>query len=217
MAESARRGEPSRVERKRAERVARVERTAARVFAQRGYEGANLDEIAAQLDMRGPSLYYYFSSKEELFLRCVRTSADEVIGRLESVAARVDDEVARLQALFREQVLIEARDYPDFLPLFVTIRLPTEDLRERLLELRREHEEVFKRAAEQVRVARGLDRVTVSVALRVAFGALAYLQDWYDPAGPMDAEELADRFAATLIIPFLAVGSEGAPPWTSPA
>lgn len=204
MSESARPSEPSRVERKRAERVARVERTAARVFAQRGYEGANLDEIAAQLDLRGPSLYHYFSSKEELFLRCVRNSADEVISRLEAVAAAEPDAARRLRLLFREQVIIEVRDYPDFLPLFVKIRLPAPDLREKLLELRRDHEAVFQRAADQVRAATGIDRPTASVALRVAFGALAYLHDWYDPDGPMGVEELADRIAATLIAPFVA-------------
>lgn len=199
---------PSRVARKRAERVARVERTAARVFAERGYEGANLEDIAAQLDLRGPSLYHYFSSKEELFLRCVRSSADEVITRLEVVAAAEADPVERLRLLFREQVLIELRDYPDFVPLFVTIRLPAADLRERLLGLRREHEAVFQRAVEQLRDAHGIDRASASLALRVAFGALAHVPDWYDPDGPMDVEELADRMAATLIGPFLTGGAD---------
>lgn len=196
-------GPPSRVARKRAERVARVERVAARVFAERGYEGANLEDIAALLDLRGPSLYHYFSSKEELFLRCVRGSADEVVTRLEAVAAAQQDPVERLRLLFREQVLIEVRDYPDFLPLFVTVRLPTAELRERLLELRREHEAVFQRAAEQLRDALGLDRVDASLSLRVAFGALAHVPDWYDPEGPMDVGELAERMAGTLMASFL--------------
>lgn len=203
MTESVRQSGPTHVERKRAERVARVERTAARMFAQRGYEGTNLDEIAAQLDMRGPSLYHYFSSKEELYMRCVRNSAGEVISRLEAVAAGEGDDIERLRLLFREQVLIEVRDYPDFLPLFVKIRLPAAELVERLLELRREHEAVFQRAAERVRLSQGTDRAAASIALRVALGALAYLQDWYDPDGPMDAEELAERIAATLITLFV--------------
>jgi AcrR family transcriptional regulator len=198
MGRSVPAGEPSRVARKRAERVARVERTAAKVFAERGYEGANLEEIAAQLDLRGPSLYHYFSSKEELFLRCVRSSADEVITRLEAVAAAEPDPAERLRLLFREQVLIEVRDYPDFLPLFLTVRLPAADLRAQLLELRRQHEAVFQRATEQLRDARGIDTARASLALRVAFGALAYLPDWFDPAGPLGVEELAERMAETL-------------------
>lgn len=198
---------PSRVARKRAERVARVERVAARVFAERGYEGANLEDIAALLDLRGPSLYHYFSSKEELFLRCVRSSADEVVARLEAVAAAEPDPAERLRLLFREQVLIEVRDYPDFLPLFVSVRLPTAELRERLLELRREHEAVFQRAAEQLRDAHGIDRIGASLALRVAFGALAHVPDWYDPGGPMEVEALAERLAATLVACFLGGGA----------
>jgi hypothetical protein len=81
-----------------------------------------------------------------------------VISRLEAVAAAEPDAVQRLRLLFSEQVIIEVRDHPDFLPLLVKIRLSAPELRDRLLELRRDHEAVFLRVAEQVRITRNLDR-----------------------------------------------------------
>ncbi len=194
---------PTRTESKRAGRVERIERAAARVFASKGYDGANFADIAAELDLRGPSLYHYFSSKDELFLRCLEHSAERVFMRLRSIAAdQRADPIDRLRALVREQVLIEVQDFPEFVPLFFKMRLSPPKLARSVLDLRREHAAIFEQAAADVRTNRGLDAGDVRVWLGVAFGALAYLQDWYDPSGALDPEQLAERMAATLVEPF---------------
>ena len=49
---------------------------AAELFAERGYVGASLGDIAGRLGVRKPSLYNYFSSKEELFIQLLRDSLE---------------------------------------------------------------------------------------------------------------------------------------------
>lgn len=49
--------------------------TAAAMFHEKGYDRSNLDDIAKMLSITKPSLYYYFSNKEEILLECV-TSAN---------------------------------------------------------------------------------------------------------------------------------------------
>lgn len=197
---------PTRIVRKRTQRIERLERTAAKVFAEKGYDGANFDLIAAELDLRGPSLYHYFSSKEELFIRCVQKSGEEVFARLRVIVNTDLDPVEKLRRLFREQVLIEIRDYPEFVPLFFKASLPMATLREAVLEVRREHAAIFEQVAEQVRRRFKLTKLDVRVALGVAFGALAYLQEWYDPHGKLGVDELAEKLADTLVEPFLHQG-----------
>jgi AcrR family transcriptional regulator len=191
-----------RVARKRAERVRLVEQTAARMFADKGYEGANLEEIAAQLDMRGSSLYHYFSSKEELFARCVENAASEVIRRLRQIAEADEPPRERLYRLFSEQVLIELRDYPDFVPLFLKIHVPVPEIRDRVQRLRREHGDVFRRVSDQVAAAEGLDPHAATISLLMAFGGLAYIQEWYDRDGRLEPGELADSVATALVATF---------------
>src|SRR5437764_15222571 len=41
-------------------------RIAARLFAERGYQGTSLADLAEQLGMQKPSLYHHISSKEDL-------------------------------------------------------------------------------------------------------------------------------------------------------
>ena len=204
-------GASAHVARKRAARIRRAEEEAARVFAERGYEGAGFEEIAGRLGLRGPSLYHYFPSKEEMFLACVEHSAAEVMRRLEAIAGRDEPPAVRLRRMFAEQVLIETRDYPAFVPLFLKMYVPVPRIQARLAELKRSHGDIIRRVAAQCAAEAGLDRGQARVALMAAFGALAYIPEWYSPAGPMSPEELARSLSATLVAPFLPPGQPSAP------
>jgi AcrR family transcriptional regulator len=193
----------SRTEQKRAARIERIERAAARMFAARGYEGTNLTDIAAEFGLRGSSLYHYFTSKDELFRRCLTHSAEQVFARLRAIAAdKQGDPLGALRALFREQVLIEVRDFPEFVPLFFTMPVPVPALAETVVRLRREHATFFERAARRATKGTGVSSREVRVALGIAFGALAYLPEWYQPQGAIGVDELADRMADGLVRPF---------------
>ena len=190
----------NRVERKRAQRVAELERAAARLFAQRGYDRTNFEDVAAELDLRGPSLYHYFSSKEELLRRCLRSSSEEVLGRLRGLIDAPGPPTATLRALLREQVLIEVRDFPEFAPLFLTMPVAVPEIRGIVLEVRRAHAAIFEEVAGRVVDGAGPDALRVRMS--VVFGALAYIPEWYDPTGRLDPETLADEMADTLLALF---------------
>lgn len=184
---------------KRADRITAMLRTAAVVFAESGYEGASLEEIASRLEMRGPSLYHYFQSKEDLFLKCVETTMARVLGRLEGIAASTAPPEERLRLLFREQTLIELRDYPEFAPLFFRIFIPQERVRRRVLDLRRTHAQVFRAVAEEAAATVSGVNEHWKVGLFLGFGSLAYLQEWYDPDGPLPPEQAAEVISEMMI------------------
>ena len=198
----------SRVERKRAERRRLVERTAAEVFAQKGYDGANFEEIAARLDMRGASLYYYYPSKEDLFLRAIENATADVLDRLRPIAESDLPAEERLRRLFVEQVLIETRDYPAFAPLFL-MSVPVPAVAQRLAELGREHSLVFRNLAREVAKKHGVPRRQATISVLLALGSLSYIHSWYDPNGPLKLEQLAEEVAEQLLQPFLGPDAPG--------
>src|SRR2546427_11817422 len=55
----------------RAKREGQMVEAATRIFGQRGYHEASMDEIAAACGITKPMLYSYFDSKEGLFLACL--------------------------------------------------------------------------------------------------------------------------------------------------
>ncbi|MEM9594946.1 MAG: TetR/AcrR family transcriptional regulator [Acidobacteriota bacterium] len=54
----------------------RLRAVALELFAEKGYAGTSLADIATRLGIRKPSLYNYYPSKEEIFLDLLRRSFD---------------------------------------------------------------------------------------------------------------------------------------------
>lgn len=200
----------SRVAHKRAARIRQILREAAIVFAEKGYDQANLEEIAARLDLRGPSLYYYFSSKEDLLLNCISNIATEVIGRLKAIASAPLPALERLKLLIKEQFLIETKDYPEFAPLFYRLTVQDPGIREQIREIRRAHGRVFREVAEEAVAAGEVREDEYKLILLLVFGALAHVGEWFNPDGPKGAEQLAEEAAAMLMRMFCPA-QEGTP------
>lgn len=56
-----------------------IERAATEVFAQRGYHGASIDEIARRSGVSPPVVYDHFASKQELHRRLLERHRDELL------------------------------------------------------------------------------------------------------------------------------------------
>ena len=52
--------------------------TSAAMFFERGYDRTTLDDIARTLSIKKPSLYYHFSSKEDILLECITSAFDHL-------------------------------------------------------------------------------------------------------------------------------------------
>jgi AcrR family transcriptional regulator len=203
----------SRVARKRAARTLSVLRTAAQVFAERGYEGTSLEEVASRLDLRGPSLYHYCASKDDLFLRCVESMTEEVVQRLTRAALLPLPPLARLERLFYEQLVIYIRDYPDVVPLFLRMYVPDPAIRKRVRALRHGLAEVFRGVAREAVDAGEIDADMWWMRTLLALGSMAHVQEWYRMDGTQGPEELAAQIAAVLIDQLRAsVDTVGTPP-----
>ena len=66
-------------------------RAARKVFGERGYHEATLDEVVAESGLSKGALYYNFQSKADLFLALLDERISERIGALESLAGQAPD------------------------------------------------------------------------------------------------------------------------------
>src|SRR3982751_2060899 len=62
-------------------------RIAARLFAERGYQGTSLADLAEQLGVQKPSLYHHIASKEDLLWEVARDGAETFHAALDAVPA----------------------------------------------------------------------------------------------------------------------------------
>ena len=92
---------------------------AIRVFNRLGFTGTSMGAVAAELSIDRASIYYYISSKEELFDEVVRA----VIERNAALARRVADSPTRPAERMRELIVGLMTSYGEHYPLiYIYIR-----------------------------------------------------------------------------------------------
>lgn len=90
---------PTRTDRTAQRRQAILD-AALTVFAERGYEAARLDDVAAKAGVAKGTLYLYFADKEALFEDLVRSAVFPVIDRIGAAAAAPGMTAAGFLGLF---------------------------------------------------------------------------------------------------------------------
>ncbi len=83
-----------------AERRELIERAATRVFAEHGYAGASIDEIARRSDVTPPVVYDHFASKLDLFTRLLERTRDELLAMWVQELAGDDPTDTRMRRSF---------------------------------------------------------------------------------------------------------------------
>jgi AcrR family transcriptional regulator len=79
----------------------RILEAAVNVFASKGYHDTKVDDIVAESNTSKGSFYFYFPSKQDIFLALVDTFADLLEGRLHARIQTVTSGVARVDLALR--------------------------------------------------------------------------------------------------------------------
>jgi AcrR family transcriptional regulator len=157
---------------------------AARLFRERGYHVTSMRDIAREVGMLSGSIYYHFSSKEEMLLAVYEEGLRHIAERVDAAAATGDNAWSRLEAgcAAHLEALLELSDYTQ-----VMIRvLPPEGgkVAERLLELRDQYEARFRDLINALALPEGADRRYLRLLL---IGGLNWSHVWYHAGGDSPA------------------------------
>jgi AcrR family transcriptional regulator len=101
---------------------------AARIFAEHGYQGTDMQQVADQLGLGKGTIYRYFVSKEELFL----AAADRGMRRLHAevqASADASDPLDRIARAVRAYLAFY-RDHPEYVELLIQERAVFRDRRQ---------------------------------------------------------------------------------------
>jgi AcrR family transcriptional regulator len=178
---------------------------AARLFAERGFAGTSLQDIADALGVTRPALYYYVRSKDELLAGLVTEVASGPLDELHALAARDTDPVRRLRGVVETIVELRVRR-PDRFRLLLRseAELPTE-LAAAYEESSRATLAVVADVIEEGVRTRRFRPVDARVAALGVLGMCNGVAWWFRTDGPDSAEgvtrQLADIAVAGLLGP----------------
>jgi TetR/AcrR family transcriptional regulator len=96
----------------------RVLYSAKRAFAERGFTGANVNEIAREAGISVGALYKYFRSKEDLFLAIIEASRERLGSTLDDILAAVPSFFGRVEAILRTATESASAD-PDIVRIYI--------------------------------------------------------------------------------------------------
>jgi AcrR family transcriptional regulator len=81
------------------------------LFAERGYHGTSMKDIAEKLGVRAPSLYNHVASKQDMLFAIMDTAMDRAIAALEETLAGVADVSEQLRRA-AESLVLDFLRYP---------------------------------------------------------------------------------------------------------
>jgi TetR/AcrR family transcriptional regulator, cholesterol catabolism regulator len=172
-------------------------RAAARLFAERGFHGTSMGDLAKALGVQKGSLYSHTVSKQQLLFQTMREGARAFHAALDDVpenAAAVD----RIRLALRGHLRVVAEQLEVATVFTREWRYLDEEYRAEILAERRRYEErfraLFREGVESGELRSDLD---VASAALLALSAANWAYTWLTPE--RDTDELADRFTAILV------------------
>jgi len=188
-----------RRQRRSAEREKSIRAAALRIFRQKGYHAASMQNIADAVGLYKGSLYYYVSSKEELLVRLFEGRADQVLGEIRAITYGTGTCTEQLRAMARAYVLGVLRNL-DSVRVYLREEhvLPPAALRHVHAEQRTMRDLFEGVIGDGMRDGSfvGTDPKLAALAL---LGMCTWVHRWYRPRGRLTETAIADDFAERAI------------------
>lgn len=200
------RGRSANYDQQRDEILAR----AAVLFADRGYPGTSVNEVAAACGVTKPALYHYFRDKDALLAAIAQNHVDH----LETLVSEVAERQLPPDEHLRELILHFVRDYGgsqnEHRVLTQDVKfLPPEQQRE-VLDGERRVVSAFADAIVAVRP--DLERAGLHKPLTMLlFGMMNWMFTWLRPGGPLTHDAMSDVVADLFFGGLAAVKAAGEP------
>ena len=169
--------------------------TAARLFKEKGYRATTLEDIAAAVGMLKGSLYYYIRSKEELLYLVVRDPIREVYSELEAIVAADLPFTEKIAQAIANHMTVFHVHYPHIAVYLHDYRHLMDKLEQNVIETPKQYQRLWDTLLRQGIAAGEIrDDVDVTMAGYALLGMCNWAYRWYNPAGRLSPQEVADVF-----------------------
>jgi AcrR family transcriptional regulator len=183
------------------EKLALILRTAAAVFADKGYHRASIREISRASGISLSGLYYYFKSKHELLFliqdHCFGTLIDNLERRLEGEV----DPQRRLYLFVENHLRFFAANMKEMKVLSHEAGSLEGEYHQRVSRKKRRYTDLCLGIIEEL--SADDEPIDARVAVFSLFGMLNWIYNWYRPERDLPVSELAEEMSRLFLSGFL--------------
>ncbi|HEU0016238.1 MAG TPA: TetR/AcrR family transcriptional regulator [Longimicrobium sp.] len=187
------------------EKLESILRTAAQIFAEKGYHQASIRDIARATGVSLSGLYYYFSSKEELLFLIQDHAFGTLLDNLERLLEGEREPLRRLRLLMENHLRYFVANTAEMKVLSHEAEALSGDFRRRVNAKKRRLTEIAEAILRELRPDGKLDPRVATFAM---FGMMNWLYNWHRPDRDPPVDRIVDVMYRIFVDGFLPAGVE---------
>jgi len=180
------------------------------LFSRQGYHGTTVRDIAEESGMLSGSLYAHISTKEDLLFDIVLGAADQFMAALRPIVDGEGTAAAKLRRAMAAHLRVVADSLPAATVFLHEWKALSPERRAVVAERRAAYEALFADIILRGAATGEFAVADPKFARLLVLSAVNWLYEWYDPAGPLPPEAVADKFADLLLTGLTRRGGGGA-------
>jgi TetR/AcrR family transcriptional regulator, cholesterol catabolism regulator len=181
-------------------------RTAARIFAEKGYHSTTMRDISRETSVSLAGLYHYCRSKEELLFLIQDNCFGRVLERLLERLEETTEPVEKLRLVIENHLSFFAANMAEMKVLSHEADSLAGEMHEHVSGKKQQYTQLVRRILSEVQQARasGGALIDLTVATYALFGMMNWIYNWYDPGGKLSVNELVENVTRLYFSGFLA-------------
>ena len=172
---------------------------AAELFAERGFLGTSIADLADACKTSKSLIYHYYESKEEILFDVMHSHVKALLDVAEEIAARPIEADEKLRALTREFMRLYLGAAPRQRVLLNELTRLPESRRQVVVGIQRRLIDLIEKILIEIRPDLAGRAPLRRPAVMLYFGMINWMHTWLDPAGRAKPAKIADLAVNTFL------------------
>jgi AcrR family transcriptional regulator len=181
------------------DKEAEIFAAAVRIFRQKGYHAASMQDLADAVGLQKASLYYYFSSKEDLLLTVYERLTGAFTRQLAQVVDAPLDPAEKLRLAVETHIVALGEQLDLFTVYLNEQKFLNGRPRARIRAEIEKHAELLESILREGIDAHEFRECNVTITARAIIGMCNWIYQWYSPEGKLTPREIAVIFSDMVI------------------
>lgn len=189
----------------------RVLRAAVQLFAERGFHGTGIRDLAAGAELTTSTLYYYMTNKDDLLVEIMVGTIVPLRDAAIAIRADIADPAIALCTIVEHHVWAHASDRLATLVADTELRALSGDRLKSVLAIRDEYEGLWRQAVEAGVTSGQFNTAHPTLSARALLQMATGVSHWFSAKGRLKLDELCRTYADNALALLRATDAKGKP------